>query len=115
MRVARIKVASAQVDSAVHQSWIVPPAMARFYHSPSILLIRINSMKSNGLSFHHPVSFWLGCVAIVAGVLAHACADVHPRLPHGLSNGWHADGSGDAGRHGGHSDRTAAGCIRTDA
>lgn len=28
-------------------------------------------MKSNGLSFHHPVAFWLGCAAIVAGVLAH--------------------------------------------
>lgn len=28
-------------------------------------------MKPNGLSFHHPVAFWLGCAAIVAGVLAH--------------------------------------------
>jgi putative MFS transporter len=28
-------------------------------------------MKSNGLSFHHPVAFWLGTLAIVAGVLAH--------------------------------------------
>lgn len=28
-------------------------------------------MKSNGLSFHHPVAFWLGCAAVVAGVLAH--------------------------------------------
>ncbi|AXA85471.1 MFS transporter [Lysobacter oculi] len=25
----------------------------------------------NGLSFHHPVAFWLGCALIVAGVLAH--------------------------------------------
>jgi MFS transporter, putative metabolite:H+ symporter len=28
-------------------------------------------MKSNGLSFHHPIAFWLGTSAIVAGVLAH--------------------------------------------
>ena len=28
-------------------------------------------MKPNGLSFHHPVSFWFGCVLITAGVLAH--------------------------------------------
>lgn len=26
---------------------------------------------SNGLSFHHPFAFWLGCALIVAGVLAH--------------------------------------------
>ena len=29
-------------------------------------------MKSNGLSFHHPVAFWLGCAAVVAGVFGHA-------------------------------------------
>ncbi len=28
-------------------------------------------MKSNGLTFHHPVVFWFGCAALVAGVLAH--------------------------------------------
>ncbi len=28
-------------------------------------------MQSNGLSFHHPIAFWLGCCALVAGVLAH--------------------------------------------
>lgn len=28
-------------------------------------------MKSNGLSFHHPLLFWIGCAALVAGVLAH--------------------------------------------
>lgn len=28
-------------------------------------------MRSNGLSFHHPLAFWLGCIAITAGVLAH--------------------------------------------
>src|SRR3954469_2456291 len=37
-------------------------------------------MKSNGLSFHHPVSFWLGCVAIVAGVLAHVPMFIHASL-----------------------------------
>lgn len=29
-------------------------------------------MTSNGLSFHHPVAFWLGCALITGGVLAHA-------------------------------------------
>ena len=28
-------------------------------------------MKSDGLSFHHPLAFWLGCTAVVAGVAAH--------------------------------------------
>ena len=28
-------------------------------------------MRANGLSFHHPVAFWLGCALILAGVLAH--------------------------------------------
>jgi len=28
-------------------------------------------MKSNGISFHHPLAFWLGCVAVVAGVCLH--------------------------------------------
>ncbi|RJG07696.1 MFS transporter [Noviherbaspirillum cavernae] len=34
-------------------------------------------MTSNGLSFHHPVAFWLGCAAIVAGVLAHIPMFIH--------------------------------------
>ncbi|WP_019142440.1 MFS transporter [Noviherbaspirillum massiliense] len=34
-------------------------------------------MKSNGLSFHHPVAFWLGCAALVAGVLAHIPMFIH--------------------------------------
>jgi putative MFS transporter len=34
-------------------------------------------MKSNGLSFHHPVAFWLGCVAIIVGVLAHVPMFIH--------------------------------------
>lgn len=28
-------------------------------------------MKSDGLSFHHPIAFWAGCALIMAGVLAH--------------------------------------------
>ena len=28
-------------------------------------------MKTDGISFHHPVAFWIGCAALVAGVLAH--------------------------------------------
>lgn len=28
-------------------------------------------MLSSGLSFHHPVAFWIGCALIVAGVFAH--------------------------------------------
>jgi putative MFS transporter len=31
----------------------------------------MSTAKSNGLSFHHPVAFWIGCCALVAGVLAH--------------------------------------------
>ena len=27
--------------------------------------------SSNGLSFHHPLAFWLGCAAIIAGVFGH--------------------------------------------
>ena len=34
-------------------------------------------MKSQGLSFHHPVAFWLGCIAITAGVLSHIPMFVH--------------------------------------
>jgi len=28
-------------------------------------------MPSKDISFHHPVAFWLGCAAVIAGVLAH--------------------------------------------
>ena len=28
-------------------------------------------MKANGIAFHHPWAFWLGCLLITAGVLAH--------------------------------------------
>jgi putative MFS transporter len=45
----------------------------------------ISEMKANGLSFHHPVAFWIGCAAIVAGVLGHIpmfmmAADIHYRM-----------------------------------
>jgi putative MFS transporter len=44
-------------------------------------------MKSNGLSFHHPVAFWLGCAAVVAGVLAHMPMFAMGRMTH-----WHMVG-----------------------
>ncbi len=28
-------------------------------------------MRSNGLAFHHPIAFWIGCALIVAGVFSH--------------------------------------------
>lgn len=39
-------------------------------------------MSSQRISFHHPIAFWIGCVALVAGVLAHVpmflmAADMH--------------------------------------
>jgi putative MFS transporter len=34
-------------------------------------------MKSNGLSFHHPIAFWVGCAALVAGVFAHVPMLMH--------------------------------------
>ena len=34
-------------------------------------------MKSNGLSFHHPIAFWLGCALLTAGVLAHIPMFIH--------------------------------------
>ena len=42
-------------------------------------------MPSRDLTFHHPVAFWLGCTAVVAGVLAHLpmlamAAPMHYRL-----------------------------------
>ena len=42
-------------------------------------------MRSDGLSFHRPLAFWLGCALLVAGVLAHLpmflmAAPMHYRL-----------------------------------
>jgi putative MFS transporter len=34
-------------------------------------------MKSSGLSFHHPAAFWIGCAALVAGVLGHVPMFIH--------------------------------------
>jgi len=34
-------------------------------------------MKSQGLAFHHPIAFWLGCAGIIAGVLAHGPMFIH--------------------------------------
>lgn len=28
-------------------------------------------MRSDGISFHHPIAFWSGCLLVLAGVLAH--------------------------------------------
>ena len=39
-------------------------------------------MTSNGLSFHHPVAFWLGCLAVVAGVLMHMPMFAMARMAH---------------------------------
>ena len=42
-------------------------------------------MKTNGITFHHPVAFWIGCLAVILGVLAHLpmfmmAAPMHYRL-----------------------------------
>jgi putative MFS transporter len=34
-------------------------------------------MQSNGLGFHHPAAFWVGCAAITLGVFAHMPMFVH--------------------------------------
>jgi putative MFS transporter len=34
-------------------------------------------MQASGLSFHHPASFWTGCLAITAGVLLHVPMFMH--------------------------------------
>ncbi|MDQ2990424.1 MAG: MFS transporter, partial [Pseudomonadota bacterium] len=44
-------------------------------------------MKPSGISFHHPVAFWLGCVAVVAGVFAHLPMFAMGRMTH-----WHLVG-----------------------
>ena len=45
-------------------------------------------MKTGGLAFHHPFAFWLGCIALAAGVVGHlpafiASAPQHYRM-HGM-------------------------------
>lgn len=49
-------------------------------------------MKSNGLSFHHPLAFWLGCAAIVAGVLMHMPMFAMGRMTHWQMVGMPMDG-----------------------
>lgn len=34
-------------------------------------------MKTQSLTFHHPIAFWLGCIAIITGVLAHVPMFMH--------------------------------------
>lgn len=34
-------------------------------------------MKSQGINFYHPFAFWLGCIAITLGVLAHVPMFIH--------------------------------------
>ena len=48
------------------------PANARNHHNAApAAATRTRRMSSNGLTFHHPVAFWLGCALLVAGVLGH--------------------------------------------
>lgn len=44
-------------------------------------------MRSTGIAFHHPTFFWLGCVAITLGVLAHI-----PMFVHASHMGYHMAG-----------------------
>lgn len=44
-------------------------------------------MSSTGIAFHHPTFFWLGCVAITLGVLAHV-----PMFVHASHMGYHMAG-----------------------
>jgi len=44
-------------------------------------------MKPNDISFHHPVAFWIGCIAIIGGVLAH-----FPMLGHASHMGYRMAG-----------------------
>jgi putative MFS transporter len=44
-------------------------------------------MNKNGISFHHPVAFWLGCALLVGGVLSH-----WPMLAMGAHTHYHLAG-----------------------
>ena len=44
-------------------------------------------MQSNGLSFHHPLAFWVGITALTSGVLAH-----FPMLMHASHTGYRMAG-----------------------
>ena len=49
-------------------------------------------MKSNGLSFHHPVAFWAGCALLVAGVFSHMPMFMMGRHTHWQMVGMPMDG-----------------------
>jgi putative MFS transporter len=40
-------------------------------------------MKPRNIAFHHPLAFWIGCIAIIGGVLSHI-----PMLMMGRYTGW---------------------------
>ncbi|MDQ3038396.1 MAG: MFS transporter [Pseudomonadota bacterium] len=40
-------------------------------------------MKQDGIQFHHPIAFWIGCLLVLLGVLAHA-----PMFWMGRHTGW---------------------------
>lgn len=44
-------------------------------------------MKHRNLAFHHPLAFWIGCIAIIGGVLSHI-----PMLMMGRYTGWQMAG-----------------------
>ncbi len=60
-------------------------------HASGILATRHSQddhhMKSSGIAFHHPVAFWLGCLAVVVGVFAHLPMFAMGRMTH-----WHLVG-----------------------
>src|SRR5690606_19273645 len=49
-------------------------------------------VKSNGLSFHHPVAFWAGCALLVAGVFSHMPMFMMGRHTHWQMVGMPMDG-----------------------
>src|SRR5438045_4695444 len=60
---------------AMRVAAIVPPPEPTCWH-------HVQLMKSNGLSFHHPVAFWAGCAALTGGVLAHMPMLMHASHMH---------------------------------
>ncbi len=43
---------------------------------------KTTTMKPSGISFHHPAAFWLGCAAVVTGVLLHMPMFAMGRMTH---------------------------------
>jgi len=50
------------------------------------------STKPNGITFHHPVAFWSGCLLIIAGVFAHMPMLMMGRYTHWQMVGMPMDG-----------------------